>query len=290
MKDMKLKFVFVIITVSSLLFILRADNEMFNTVVSIDWAKGLLKITATTDLDLDNYPFPKARAKAEKVLYDNMPSLFIDALMDVPIDSYYTVRDKLKDELEREDLLQALSHIASKGKKLGSFVTEDFKFLKTNYVYPFYGEDGILSLLVIHDEPMPLRNELGFHATRKFSGVVIFAQGKYPVWGDKKKGESRIQRAFFPKIYDDRMNIVLKKEMCDPKMVRKWGVVAYSSSPSEVQFGERIGSFPLRIIAHGVYGKNNTDIIISREAAGQLLSLQENRALLIQGRVLVIVD
>jgi hypothetical protein len=287
---MKFRVIIILVAASSLLFFIAADGNMFDTAVSIDWAKGLLKITATTDLDLDNYPFPKARAKAEKVLYDSMPSLFIDALMDVPIDSYYTVREKLKDELEREDLLQALSHIASKGKKLGSFVTEDFRFLKTNYVYPFYGEDGILSLLVIHDEPMPLRNELGFHATRKFTGVVIFAQGKYPVWGDKKRGESRIRRAFFPKIFDDNMNIVLKKEMCDPGMVRKWGVVAYSSSSSEVHFGERIGSFPLRIIAHGVYGKNNTDIIISGEAAGQLLSLEENRRLLVQGRILVIVD
>ncbi|MBN1797163.1 MAG: hypothetical protein JW822_01210 [Spirochaetales bacterium] len=286
---MKLKFIFILIAVSGFCLLFAAD-DMFNTSVSIDWANGILKITATTDLDLDNYPFPKARAKAEKVLYDNMPSLFIDALMDVPIDSYYTVREKLKDELERENLLQALSHIASKGKKLGSFVTDDFKYLKTNYVYPFYGEDGILSLLVMHDEPMPLRNELGFHATRKFSGVVIFAKGRYPVWGDKQKNESLIQRAFFPKIYDADMNIVLKKEMCDPHILRKWGIVAYSTSNSESQFGPRIGSFPLRIIAHGVYGKNNTDIIISREAAGQLLSLAENRALLTQGRILVIID
>lgn len=289
MKKMKLKLIIILLAVSGLCFLFAAD-EMFKTTVSIDWAKGILKITATTDLDLDNYPFPKARAKAEKVLYDNMPSLFIDALMDVPIDSYYTVREKLKDELERENLLQALSHIASKGKKLGSFVTDDFRYLKTNYVYPFYGDDGLLSLLVMHDEPMPLRNELGFHATRKFSGVVIFAKGRYPVWGDKQNGESRIQRAFFPTIYDDNMNIVLKKEMCDPRMIRKWGIVAYSPSPSESQFGGRVGSFPLRIIAHGVYGKNNTDIIISREAAGQLLSLAENRALLTQGRILVIVD
>jgi hypothetical protein len=270
-------------------FFITAD-DLLNTEVAIDWAKGTLKITAIISLDLDTYPFPKARAKAETILYDKMPSLFIEALMDIPIDSFYTVREKLKDELERKNLLQVLSHIASKGEKVGSFVTEDFSSLKASYLYPFYGEDGILSLLVEHKERIPLRYELGFHATRKFSGLVIYAKGKYPIWGDNKKSESVVQRAFFPKIFDDDLNIVVKKEMCDPNMLRKWGIVAYSAATDESRFVERVGAFPLRIIAYGVYGKNNTDIIISKEAAGQLLSLEENRSLLIQGRILIIVD
>jgi hypothetical protein len=286
---MKRNHILLLLVCGSLWLLFSADAA-FDTTVSIDWGRGLLKITAVTDLDLQNLPFPRARAKAEQVLYDSMPSLFVEALMDVPIDSYFTVRDKLKDEDERENLLQSLSRIASKGEKMGSYVSEDFKQLETSYVYPFYGADGILSSMVRHEEPVPLRHELGFHATRKFSGVVIYAKGEYPVWGAKTNEKSRIRKAFFPRIFDDKMNVVVRMEMCDPQMLKKWGIVAYSSSEVENSFGYRVGSFPLRIIAHGVYGKNNTDIIISAESAGELLSLAENRELLIQGRILIIVD
>jgi hypothetical protein len=270
-------------------FLLTAD-DILNTSTDIDWAKGVLTIRSMIKLDLDTYPFPKARAKAEKILYDKMPSLFLEALMDIPVDSYYTVREKLQDEMEGESFLQALSRIASKGEKMDSFVTTDFKSLKASYEYPFYGAQGILAQMIEHEERVPLRSELGFYATRKFSGVVIYAKGKYPVWGDNKKSESGIHQAFFPKIFDDELNIVLKKEMCDPDMLRKWGIAAYSTTTDESQFVERIGSFPARIIVHGVYGKNNTDLIISKEAAGELLATEENRALLIEGRILIIVD
>ncbi len=282
--------VFLLLLVCGSLWLLFSADSAFNTTVSIDWAKGLLKITAITDLDLQNFPFPRARARAEQALYDTMPSLFVEALMDIPIDSYYTVRDKLKDEYERENLLPSLSRIASKGEKMGSYVSEDFRQLETSFVYPFYGADGILSSMVRHEQPMPIRHELGFHATRKFSGVVIYAKGEYPVWGAKANETSQVHEAFFPKIFDDNMNIVVRLEMCDPQMLKKWGIAAYTTSDTEIGFGPRVGSFPLETIALGVYGKNNTDIIISSEAAGELLSLAENRELLRQGKILIIVD
>jgi hypothetical protein len=289
MKAMKVKYLLILLLSAGFCLLFAAD-DIYNTSVSIDWAKGWLKISAATAIDLDDLPFPKARARAEQVLYDSMPSLFVDALMDIPIDSYYTVREKLKDQYERENLLQTLSRIASKGNKMGSSVSEDFKYLETSYVYPFYGPDGIVSTMVRHSEPVPLRQVIGFYATRKFSGVVIYAKGEYPVWGANNNTRHRIQKAFFPKIYDDHMNIVLREDMCDPRMLKEWGVVAYTSSDSSGLFGYRVGAFPLDIIARGVYGRHNTDIIISSEDAGRLLGLEHNRQLLVQGKILVIID
>ena len=62
------------------------------------------------------------------------------------------------------------------------------------------------------------------------------------------------------------------------------------SEAREPGYTERIGLNPLRTMARGVFGKNSTDIIIPREVARQLLAVEENHRLLLEGRVLVVLN
>jgi len=51
-----------------------------------------------------------------------------------------------------------------------------------------------------------------------------------------------------------------------------------------------VGERPLRIFARGVFGISLTDPIIAREDALLIISTAENRSLLSQGRVAIVLD
>jgi len=89
------------------------------------------------------------------------------------------------------------------------------------------------------------------------------------------------------------MDPVLSPQMCDPQALRRWGVAAYAYSSLEealAPFEDRVGPTPLRTRARGVFGRNATDLLLSTEAARQLLSRAHNRDLLRDGRILIILD
>ena len=50
------------------------------------------------------------------------------------------------------------------------------------------------------------------------------------------------------------------------------------------------GDRPMRIIAQGVFGVNPTDLIIDRNDALTIISSEENRRLLSQGKVVIILN
>jgi len=66
----------------------------------------------------------------------------------------------------------------------------------------------------------------------------------------------------------------------------------FRSSPSgiEGELAALLGSNPLRIIAREVFGVNPTDPIIDREDALKILSSENNRRLLMEGRVALVLS
>jgi hypothetical protein len=84
------------------------------------------------------------------------------------------------------------------------------------------------------------------------------------------------------------MNVVLEKKMCRGEAIARWGMVGYADSISEDEILLRAGQHPLRVAARAVFGRNPVDLVISTEAARQLLARQENIDMLKDGRILVI--
>jgi hypothetical protein len=146
----------------------------------------------------------------------------------------------------------------------------------------------VAGLLIRHRKPFPVPRILGFVPTRNYSGIVIFAQGEYEQFGKLELGS--LMPALFPKIYDEEMNLVLEKSMCDPDTLREWGMIAYSDDLDLKRYSYRVGSFPLTLMAKAIFGTNSTDIIIPSEAAAEILSLEENRRLLSQAKIVIIYD
>ena len=214
-----------------------------------------------------------------------LPSLFLDALLDTPFDSAHTLGEKIKKESEFIPYLRAVSE---QGQKVFSSYSADLNQVHLRYSFPFYGDQGLVVPFVTHTRPYPLRRLLTFEPSRTFTGVVIYAKGEYPAHG--KTIEQRLTPSFFPKIYDQDMNLVLSAEMCEPEYLKRWGLVAYTDTLDEGPYLERIKTLPLRIVARGIFGRNATDVIIATDAAAKLLSREGNRQLLREGRILIIID
>jgi hypothetical protein len=250
----------------------------------MDWSQGALELDAS--LPVQGELSPDVRFVYERQVDQMLPSLFSQAVAQVTLDSHRSLGDRFR---ESPGLLQSLSDLAlARGRKELSRLDQELKQVQVSYRFPFYGEGGLIGPLVLHSVPYPLPRLLGFVPTRAFSGLVIYAKGELPAHG--KDESERLRPALFPRLYDEDMNLVLNEEMCDPAYLRQWGMVAYSYDQDEGPFLERIRVAPLRTVARGVFGIRATDIILSRETARQLLSSEENRSLLRQGRILVIID
>lgn len=250
----------------------------------IDWERGKFVIRVTVETAASHTP--KTRYKAERRIADLIPIVFIEQVADISVDSYHRIGDLYR---ENGEILERLKDLALKGKKESASYSADMKNVRATYTFPIFGESGLLNFFVSHIHPYPIRKAFGFVPTKRYTGIVIYAKGVYPLYG-KKVREGRLKPALFPKIVDEAMKTVVEKEQGDPESLVRWGMAQYSDSLDLKPFSPRIGSFPLHIMARGIYGKNGTDIIISTEDANRLLALRENRDLLIQGRILIIVD
>jgi len=249
----------------------------------VDWSGGRLIIEGRCDLE---HPAgPKSRYDAEKRIEELLPEAFLGAVWELQVDSSQTMGDILAEE---EELLERVLSLVAAGVKEDARYTRSMDAVRVRYVYPLFGSQGLAEALVNHVRSFPIRRVPGFVPTIRFSGIVIYAKGEYDQFSKDEK--AALIPCLFPRIYDQEMRLVLEKTMCDPGMLRRWGMIGYTGGMDLVSFSPRIGSFPLTILARAIYGENGTDIIIPTESAAKLLALEANRRLLAEGRILVIYD
>ena len=71
---------------------------------------------------------------------------------------------------------------------------------------------------------------------------------------------------------------------CEPKISQN------DPATQEAPFLKRIGLFPLRVMAQQVFGRHHCDLILPREAVKKLLCSDNNRNVLKEGRILIIIN
>jgi hypothetical protein len=252
---------------------------------TVDWEQGVLILDTRVAVEPGQL-HPDLRYRAQRRVERLLPALIVEAVLPVALDSFFTVGERIKED---DRLFQALTEAAMSGMvEEFSSLSKDLGEVRLRYRLPFYGRFGLASSFVSHSRPFPMQPILGFVPSRPFSGLVIYARGELPAHG--KEGRERARPAFFPKLYDEELNLVLSAEMCRPEALRKWGMVAYRYSGEQAVDLERVGQFPLRTVARGVFGKNATDLLLSDEAVRQLLAIEANRRILQEGKILVLLD
>ncbi|HOV37141.1 MAG TPA: hypothetical protein PLG79_00330 [Spirochaetales bacterium] len=250
---------------------------------SVDWKSLIFTLRIEGSVPSSIVNPPTATAATEKAIEKALPQIFIEAASEIQIDSKRTLAEEFQksDTIASNILLQAYS-----GNRGFPRYTSSLNSVTVEYSYPLYSTFS--PLFIRHTQPIDIPRILHWTPTARFSGIVIYAKGELPVYGEHRM--DRLKPALFPELFTETMDPVLLTSMGDPLHLRRWGVAAYSDSFDETPYLERIGNTPLRVFATGLFGKYPTDILLATEDAYKILSRPENRMLLAEGRILIITD
>ena len=142
--------------------------------------------------------------------------------------------------------------------------------------------------LVKHSIPYKPESPIEKTASRVYTGIIIDARGILPVQGEFVTSTGN--PCLFPKVWNEDMELIYEKNIENSKTAKEKGIVSYHWSSDENLYRDRIGNDPLRITAKKIFGINRTDPVISNKDALKILSVDANRELLKQGRVMILLD
>jgi len=267
------------------------QQASFNVSSSVDWIKGELFSELSFDLAQAGVKLPTGRFLAEEILQDAYPELLRPNLLSLRLDSNSTVANLA----ERGELsLALLDSICLEAEKVPPSLSPDLKRMTGRYTMLM---DRISALFIRHRQAIEPPRPLIRAATADYTGIIIIADSELPVHG--RRGQALMEPCIFPKIWDTDMNLVYERNMLEPegptgnRMVRYIARESiFRSSPSglEGELAALLGPNPLRIIAREVFGVNPTDPVIDREDALKILSSENNRRLLMEGRVALVLS
>lgn len=271
----------------SIVFILFALNiNLFSQQATsqsiVDWTKPAFFSTAELDISESNIVLPSGRGAAKTILESKIPLLIKDPLLSLPVDSSLKLGDTvLQDTLSLEEI----TNIIQDGKQSASVYSNEKDSIIINHTIKL---NDISSKLVKHSFPYKPNSPIEKTATRKYTGIIIDARGVLPVQGEFVTSTGN--PCLFPKVWNEEMELIYEKNIEDSKVAKELGIVNYHWSSDENLYRNRIGNDPLRITAKKIFGINRTDPVISKKDALKILSLDENRELLKQGRVIILLD
>lgn len=286
MKKIHLTFIFLTISINSLWAEASEDQDFFRTIVN--WYD--LTITAQVIeplprivFDEDDPDFGKpntvtnksrsdllARKKAKEKLRIRL-SQRLEMLL---LDSNYTVyeytqinpfaRTKINtfigDEKESFDFQPKKNQLIAKASLR---LSGKFGFL--TYLPMQYGSE---EMPIFSEELTPV----------EFSGLVVDAR------------HLAIKKSLFPNIQSDRGLDVYSPVYVKESYAVETGYIVYRTDTDEKNWEKRVGKDPYFVVALGLAGKNQTDIILPSDEVAKLLSHPQTRRNLTRCRVMILVS
>jgi len=252
------------------------DKLEINAVVSLDMASAGLKL-------------PSGRTQSEALIASEYVRLIRPGILNLQVDSSSIIADLVN---RGEWNSYEVENIALQGRSVPPALSPDFSSLLAFYTLDI---DGISTALVRHRRPAEIPRTLNPIAAPAYTGIIIIADETLPIHG--MKSGALVRPCLFPKIWDAGMNLIFERNMLNPgigTMVRYFTQqeIFATGRPSGLSpaITAIVGDRPLRIFARGVFGINPTDPIITSEDALLIISSDENRALLREGRVVIIIS
>ncbi|HQL05528.1 MAG TPA: OmpA family protein, partial [Treponemataceae bacterium] len=259
-----------------------AGAQAYSAASSVDWTQFNFSSQVQLNIEQAGIILPSGRGAALERMNMQIPNLIKDPLLFLAADS----SNRLGDLVLRDIItLEQLTRISDNGKKSPSIFADNGSILQMNHTVSLV---EIASLMIKHNIPYTPQLPIERVSSRSYTGILIDARGLLPVQGEFVKDKT--YPCLFPKIWDENMDLLYEKNMIDSNTAQKQGLVSYSSSIDETKFAGRIGTDPLRISARKVFGVYRTDPVISRADALKILSVPENRELLKQGKIVVLLD
>jgi hypothetical protein len=262
---------------------LRAqEKSLYSVSGSLDWSSYSLKASISLDVASAGLRLPSGRSQAESMIRDEAPRLLRDKLLSLQIDS----RRDLAEAIASGDVsLESMTDLLEASQAGKSAFSADFRSFTCEYSVSLL---GILALLVRHSRAGAQSAVLDYRPTKGYSGIVIYASGPLPVHGEFKS--DAFKPSFFPRVWDEKMNLVFERNMVDPTAAKGGGIVAYREKGDTGIMEDRVGGEPLRVMAVGIFGIDHCDLLISREDALLIQTNSQNRGLLAAGKVIIVID
>jgi hypothetical protein len=252
---------------------------------TIDWEEGNIILDILIPILENRSIFPINRIASERFVIDNLGQIIQDNLSSLLLNSQETLGQHLqKNPAHILALREAYKNIWHSYSQVSS----NFQELSVRYTLPMYPH--LSHILTNHrtayERPIfVVGNSLN---EKEFSGIVVYVQKELPLAGSFERGS--FMPSLFPKIYDENLNPFFEKEMVDPQFIARWGINAYTSDPLFRLHQERAGNNPFYLSARALYGMNRTDLVISLEDIQKIISLERNKRLLKEGRIIFVLE
>ena len=255
---------------------------------AVEW--DTLRIQAAVSLNLASadIKLPAGRSRGDALINSEYIRLIRPGIMELQVDSSSTIADLIR---RGEFSLVEAETLALQAVSVPPALSPDFKSLSASYTLDIAGISGAM---LRHSTPTPVLRTMNPIPAPAYSGIIIIASENLPVYS--MRGTALPIPCLFPKIWDTDMNLIFERNMLALKNI---AMVLYSSpaaifqnNPSGLssQLSALVGEHPMRIFACGVFGVKPTDLIIDRDDALLIISSNENRRLLAEGKVAIILD
>jgi hypothetical protein len=286
----KVPVLFVLTVLLDLAGELYAQTPQIAVAATIEWKKMEMTVNLSLDLASAGVNLPTGRARAEEILTVEFAGLSRPHILAIPVDSSAAVGDLIR--LGNFSFLGPES-FAETAKRGQATLTPDFSTLSASYTLDL---SSLSSQLILHSRAMEIRRVFTPVPAASYSGIIIIASGELPVHG--RRTGAFVTPCLFPRIWDSDMNLVYERNILDPKSANRT-LVRYAAeadifrdTPSGLspEISALVGDNPLKIIARGVFGIRPTDPVIDREDALIILSSEDNRRLLREGKVAIVLN
>ncbi|MCR4940971.1 MAG: OmpA family protein [Treponemataceae bacterium] len=276
---------FSLLLISAVIIPLNAQFKSYDPTVSSESSVNWINKTFSTVLSLSNKEgiiTPSDRAGSEVLISNKMAYLVKDPLLSLYVDSANTLGDIVLQKTITNEKLTAI--INGSTIKPGIYTTS----MSNVTINASFNLDNVGSLMIMHNNPYTPIQPIEVVSSRTYTGIIIDARGTLSVQGEFVTSPG--YPCFFPKIWDDTMELLYERNMMNSKTAKDQGIVTYACSDDESLYRDRIGNDPLHISARRIFGTNRTDPVISRKDALRILSVPENLELLKEGRIVILLD
>jgi len=254
----------------------------------VEW--DTLEIRASVSLDLASagVRLPSGRSRGEALLSDGYLRLIRPGILELQVDSSSTLADLIN---RGEFSLTDAESFALAARSLPPALSHDMLKMSASYTVSI---SGVSAALLRHSRPAPVARTLTPVSTAHYTGIIIIAPESLPVYS--MRSEALAIPCLFPKIWDSEMNLIYERNMLQTgisTMVRyapPASIFQHNPSGLSPELRAVVGDRPLRIFASGVFGIKPTDLIIDRSDALLIVSSDENRRLLSEGKVAIILN
>jgi hypothetical protein len=255
---------------------------------TLDWEKMEFNSVIFLDLQKAGIKLPAGRSQAEALLEDQLPELIRPFINEIQADSSSTIADLInRGELSPNAFL-------GKTLSLPPALSADLSSISAKHTINL---TSLGANLIRHSRPQRINTPFIPSPVRDYTGIIIIADENLPVHG--KSSSAYLLPCLFPKIWDSNMELIFERNMIEPAIGRNKGLVRYinresiyRTTPSAMNedLEKLVGDNPLRIMARGLFGAVPTDPIIDKEDALLILSSENNRRLLTEGRIAIVLN